>query len=195
MGRPRSFDIDEALQAAMRVFWERGFERTSIADLEGATGLKRASIYAAFGDKAALFDRAVEAYAGAMQSGRLKALAEAPDPRAALEAHLRDLAAPADGARPGCFLTNTLVDRAAHVPATEDRVAAALVRVEDAFAAAIARGQAAGSIASPRSPRELARFLVAVAQGVRAVGRSARLAGHGPIAVEVALSVLDDPRA
>jgi len=61
-GRPISFDRDEALEAAMLLFWERGYEGTSMADLTRAMGLNPSSIYAAFGDKHALFSLAVKRY-------------------------------------------------------------------------------------------------------------------------------------
>jgi len=61
-GRPIGFDKDAALEAAMLLFWERGFEGTSMADLTQAMGLSPSSIYAAFGDKHALFSRAVKRY-------------------------------------------------------------------------------------------------------------------------------------
>ena len=61
-GRPRSFDRDAALDAAMQVFWEKGFEGTSISDLTKAMGLNPPSIYSAFGDKERLFVEAVERY-------------------------------------------------------------------------------------------------------------------------------------
>jgi AcrR family transcriptional regulator len=61
-GRPISFDKDAALEAAMLLFWERGYEGTSIADLTRAMGLNPSSIYAAFGDKHALFSLAVKRY-------------------------------------------------------------------------------------------------------------------------------------
>jgi AcrR family transcriptional regulator len=61
-GRPRSFDRDAALAAAMEVFWEKGFEATSISDLTEAMGINPPSLYSAFGDKEALFLEAIEAY-------------------------------------------------------------------------------------------------------------------------------------
>ena len=61
-GRPISFDEDAALEAAMLLFWERGFEGASMADLTQAMGLNPSSIYAAFGDKHALFSLAVKRY-------------------------------------------------------------------------------------------------------------------------------------
>src|SRR5690606_20762283 len=62
-GRPRTFDEDEALDRAMRVFWARGYERTSLPELLDAMGIARQSLYHAFGDKRALFLRCLDRYA------------------------------------------------------------------------------------------------------------------------------------
>ncbi len=63
MGRPRTFDVEEALEAALAVFWRKGFEGTSYSDLVAATGVERPALYSAFGNKDALFLRALERYA------------------------------------------------------------------------------------------------------------------------------------
>src|SRR5580700_10932704 len=63
MGRPREFDTDAALEKAMRLFWAKSYEGTSVADLTRALGISRPSLYAAFGDKQSLFRAALERYA------------------------------------------------------------------------------------------------------------------------------------
>ncbi|WP_026221410.1 TetR/AcrR family transcriptional regulator [Ancylobacter sp. FA202] len=63
MGRPRSFEVEEALEAALGVFWRKGFEGTSYADLVAATGVERPALYSAFGNKEALFLKALDRYA------------------------------------------------------------------------------------------------------------------------------------
>ena len=80
MGRPREFDEDEVLQAALRVFWEKGYESASLGDLLEAMGLTKSSLYKAFGSKEALFWRVVERYNRDFLGFRLDALAE-PTPR------------------------------------------------------------------------------------------------------------------
>ena len=89
-GRPRGFDEDQAIDSAMRVFWEKSFEGTTMADLTDATGLNRSSIHAAFGSKEGLFLRAVERYKAGPMSYIPKALAE-PTLRRAIEALFRGM--------------------------------------------------------------------------------------------------------
>ncbi|PWW61909.1 TetR/AcrR family transcriptional regulator [Actinokineospora spheciospongiae] len=76
IGRPRGFDVEQALKRAMLVFWERGYEGASLTDLTGAMGITRTSMYAAFGNKEQLFRRAVELYTGGPASYGLRALEE-----------------------------------------------------------------------------------------------------------------------
>jgi AcrR family transcriptional regulator len=89
-GRPRSFDEDQAIDAAMRVFWEKSFEGTTMTDLTDATGLSRSSIHAAFGSKEGLFLKAVERYRSEQMGHIPKALAEPTLPRA-IEALFRGM--------------------------------------------------------------------------------------------------------
>jgi AcrR family transcriptional regulator len=89
-GRPRSFDEDQAIDAAMRVFWEKSFEGTTMTDLSDATGLSRSSIHAAFGSKEGLFLKAVERYKSEQMKHISKALAEPTLPRA-IEALFRGM--------------------------------------------------------------------------------------------------------
>ncbi|MEV0065227.1 TetR/AcrR family transcriptional regulator [Amycolatopsis sp. NPDC050768] len=89
-GRPRAFDREHALTQAMFVFWERGYEGTSLADLTGAMGINPPSLYAAFGSKEALFREAVDRYGTTYGSHTPRTLAEEPTAREAIEAMLRD---------------------------------------------------------------------------------------------------------
>lgn len=88
-GRPRSFDRDQALQQAMQVFWSKGYEGTTMADLTEAIGVKAPSLYAAFGDKDALFREVVEVYSRTVSAEPLRLLQAGKGIRADLQAMLR----------------------------------------------------------------------------------------------------------
>ncbi|MEZ5559198.1 MAG: TetR/AcrR family transcriptional regulator [Pseudomonadales bacterium] len=83
-GRPRKFDPDQALNAAMEVFWIKGLAQTSLDDLCAATGMNRPSIYNAFGDKEALYRLALERFCGALDQGLTDTLLAEPDLRRGL---------------------------------------------------------------------------------------------------------------
>lgn len=105
-GRPRSFDRTAALVAALELFWERGYEGTSLNDLTTALGISVTSLYAAFGSKAALFREAVAYYNDPQRSPTARALREQVTARQAVDAMLRDNARLyTDPATPrGCML-------------------------------------------------------------------------------------------
>jgi AcrR family transcriptional regulator len=91
MGRARAFDTDEALDRAMTVFWSKGYEGTSLADLTEAMGINRPSLYAAYGNKEELFRKALERYGEGPSSYERKALAQ-PTAREVAEGLLRGAA-------------------------------------------------------------------------------------------------------
>ncbi|MEV0292685.1 TetR/AcrR family transcriptional regulator [Nocardia sp. NPDC050710] len=105
-GRPRAFDRSVALRRAMEVFWEHGYEGSSMSDLTAAMGINSPSLYAAFGDKEALFRAAVELYGQTDGSHTERALRDEPTARAAIEAMLRDnaLAYTAEDKPHGCMV-------------------------------------------------------------------------------------------
>ena len=112
MARHKDFDPDLALDNAMRLFWRQGYHATSIQDLVEATGINRASLYATFGGKEALFLAAVERYLAEINRVRIAKLQGNPSPRAAIQGYFDDLVefAIGDGRRLGCMLTNSAVE-------------------------------------------------------------------------------------
>ncbi|GGE74549.1 TetR/AcrR family transcriptional regulator [Massilia psychrophila] len=116
MGRPRQFVPAEALRDALKVFWEQGYQATSLDDLTAAMHLSRSSFYACFGSKHAVMMAAVELYADELFA-RLEAMAAAS--MSALEAVHAVLAAIAevDAGRRGCFFVNCVTELAPHDPA------------------------------------------------------------------------------
>jgi AcrR family transcriptional regulator len=88
-GRPRTFDPDIALRQALDVFWERGYEGTSLNDLAQAMGIKSASIYACFGSKESLFRQVMALYGATAGEPPRRALSDGPTAREAIHAMLR----------------------------------------------------------------------------------------------------------
>lgn len=192
MARPRTHDHDRALEAAMQVFWNQGYARASLSDLEKATGMSRASLYAAFGDKRALFHKALALYGERLAEGRIGALRKAQDPRAAIRAHFEGLAKTASGPLgPGCLLTNTAIELTGREADTARGLTQGIGVIEDVFADLVARGQAMGQFTRARPARQLARHLVTLAQGLRVLSRNPDLVPWMDDILETGLSVLD----
>lgn len=174
MARPRGFDEDEVLETALGVFWRKGFEGTTIEDLELATGLGRGSLYCAFGGKRELFLRAFTRYHEGKAERGLGHLAQEGAGRAAIKAVFRDAChtALADRDRRGCMVTNCAVELAAEDMEVAALVARYLDRVERAFERAVRQGQERGEIDLRRDPVRLARFLTVCLQGVQVLARA-----------------------
>ena len=197
MPRTRQFDEADVLDRATDLFWRQGFEATSIQDLVGALGINRASMYAAFGDKRGLFLAVIDRYLARSNAERLAILAAPGPARAAIGAFLAALLAEAEGAGPrqGCLVTNTLIEMAPRDPEIARRLRASLARVEEGFAEAIRRGQAAGEIGRTRDPGALARYLVGIAQGIRVLARGGAGADQLRDVARVALDALGPAEA
>lgn len=193
MARTKAFDHDEVLDSAMRLFWRQGYEATSIHDLVDATGINRASMYASFGGKEALFASALDHYVDQVSGVRLALLSADGSARRALERYFNSLIrySLGEGRNLGCFLTNTAVEAAARTPETDAKLSSAFDRVEQTFRRVIRRGQADGEISRNQGPTALARFLMTTVHGLRVVARFNPDEKHLRDTARVALSVLD----
>ena len=123
-GRPRTFDTDDALERALEVFWKHGFQDASLRELTQATGLSKPSLYAAFGDKEALYLKALERYVKLLIERHAALLNDEPDGRRAVHGFLHSLARMlADPALPGgCFIINGTADcGGSTIPATVEQ--------------------------------------------------------------------------
>jgi AcrR family transcriptional regulator len=173
MGRPRSFDRDRALDAALSVFWEHGYDMTSISLLTGALGIGAPSLYAAFGDKETLFTEALELYLRTYAAFTLHALAEEPRARDAVERLLRDAAAAYTRPdRPhGCLLLSATTNCSPQSADMAARLRALRATSARALEDKIASGVRAGELPARTDPRALASFYGATLQGMSAHAR------------------------
>jgi TetR/AcrR family transcriptional repressor of nem operon len=172
--RPPEFEREVVLDRAMRAFWSRGYEATSIQHLVERTGIQRGSLYGAFGDKRALFLAAIEHYDRVMTA---KLLATLDEPGSGLGAIRRFFRLKVDAAQErswprGCLVTNSATELASRDRRTASRIGATLGRIEAAFHRAVIRGQQAGEIDPDRDARALARFLTSSAQGLSVMAKA-----------------------
>ncbi|MGW2591783.1 TetR/AcrR family transcriptional regulator [Streptomyces sp. NPDC001515] len=194
MARTKEFDPDAALQSALELFWRRGYEATSMADLVEHLGIGRASIYAAFGSKHELYLKAMDWYAETRDPGLLAELSQPGPALPAVRAVVRRFAAEAaapEGRLNGCFVTNTAAELAPHDPAAARRVEISWEHVETLLHSALLRAQAQGELPEERDPRALARMLLVLLQGVRIVGKASIDPARVRDAAEQALALLD----
>lgn len=192
MARTKEFDPAAALQSALELFWERGYEATSMADLVEHLGVGRASLYATFGSKHDLYLKALDRY-DELVGPRLLAELSQPGPALpAVRAVLRRFALEAVGEQRGrgCFVVNVAAELASHDGESARRVLASWDQLETLLAAALTRAQAQGELGPQKEPRALARLLLVLLQGVRLVGKAGGDDGRVRDAIAQAESLL-----
>jgi TetR/AcrR family transcriptional regulator, transcriptional repressor for nem operon len=191
-GRPREFDLDEALDKAIRVFCEHGYNATSVGDLTEAMGLASGSIYKAFKDKRAVFLAALDRYK-LLRNEQLAAIAgSSGSARERLRAVLGFYVESSKGVegRRGCMFVGSAVELAIVDREVAARVGASLSRNEAFLAGLIRQGQADGSVSAKINPEEIARIMVCLTQGLRVVGKSGRAPSDTSAAVDIAMKLL-----
>jgi TetR/AcrR family transcriptional regulator, transcriptional repressor for nem operon len=160
--------------SALELFWERGYEATSMTDLVGYLGIARASIYATFGGKHQLYVQALDRYLQARDPGLVEMLSQPgpvlPAVRALVEAYAEESLC--DARRRGCLVVNTAVELMGRDPQAARLVEASWDTLETALTSALTRARAQGEIPADKDPRALARFLLVLLQGMRVLGRA-----------------------
>ncbi|GHG47280.1 TetR/AcrR family transcriptional regulator [Streptomyces griseocarneus] len=193
MARTKEFDPDAALQAAMELFWQRGFEATSMADLVDHLGIARASLYATFGGKRELYLKALQRYGEQHGPAMTEELSQPGPVLPAVRELVRRFAdeAGGDALRRGCFVTNTAVELGPHDAECARRVEESWHSVETLLTSALTRARAQGEIAADRDVVALARTLLVFLQGLRVVGKATPDPARLRDAAEQALTLLD----
>lgn len=178
-GRPRSFDPDEALEAAMRVFWAQGYEATTYPDLEKATGLRRQSLRYAFGDKHSLFRQVLNFYAAKRVGAAITQLEAKGSPVNNIHRVFKIWQRDAQNlSHPGCLLVNTAGEFGASEAAFAEIVNRAADRLVQAFAKAIRKAQEDGELQDYFNPGTLARLIVSAGDGALLHARARSDAKH-----------------
>lgn len=190
MPRPREFEEDRALDAAMRAFWSAGYEATSTQDLCAATGLGRSSIYNTFHSKRDLFEQALTRYMTERTGSALELLAGDGPVREKIRTLLWHTAEAPDDDPLGCLVVNSMVELG-----PRDEHVAALLRTDRdrRFAAlldALSAGQAAGEVARDKDPAALAHFVMSSINGMRVMARAGADRATLESVAEVALTAI-----
>jgi len=186
VGRPRTFDADKALDCAMKVFWEKGYEGSSLPELTRAMGMNRPSLYAVFGNKEQLFHKAMARYNAARAQSLEAALAQA-SARAVVEQLLRHdadaLTAPENPH--GCLGINGALACSDDAKPIRDDLAGQRQEREACLCRRFERARADGDLPVDTSPAQLARYVMTVSQGmaVQAAAGVSRADLHEVIAV------------
>src|ERR1700730_18540233 len=167
MAGVKQFNRSEVLDRAMTLFWNRGYEATSIQHLVEATGINRGSIYGTFGQKKGLFLAVLDHYAEKVAKPLMEELSD-PDPRRAIERMFDSIIRRTSDPRfpRGCLNTNSSLERPGSSDEITRKVADGCVRQESAIYCVLQRAQAEDLLSLTLDSRAVARFFVAVAQGL-----------------------------
>lgn len=167
MGRPRAFDLEQALEQAMQVFWRLGYEGASLAELTRAMGINSPSLYAAFGSKEGLFKAVLDHYDARRQDCMAEVLG-APTARATAERVLYglvDLVTDPDEP-PGCLFLQGGLSCGSDTQEIPQELARRRAWLEDALRARFVRARETGDLPETADPATLARYLVALCNGI-----------------------------
>lgn len=178
MGRPREFEIDEALDKAMGAFWLKGYEATSLCDLMRATGLQKGSIYKAFGDKRSLFVQALRRYLDTGFERVRGTLTSAPTAKEGIERWLQMSLGVCSDTKRGCFAVNAVVELAPHDDGIRRILDRHFGRVREVLAETVRRGQASGEFRADIDPRDAADFLSVFVSGLAAASKTTESTDH-----------------
>ncbi len=167
-GRPREFDANEALDKAMMVFWQQGFEGASLTELTDAMGISRPSLYAAFGNKEELFRRALERYVETGPAAEYRAALAAPTARAVVERLLRRAAETmTDPCHPaGCMAVRGAFSCSEAEQSIKEELSTLRCTGEAELTDRFERAKAEGDLPATSNPAALARYVAALLQGM-----------------------------
>ena len=193
-GRPRSFDREEALLGAMKIFWAKGYDGATLTELQEAMGgIAAPSFYAAFGSKEALFREAVELYSRTLGAPMMKALSQEPSARAAIEKllHAAVEAFCKPGAPRGCMLVSGALNSTPANQEVQQYLHGLRARRRKAIQDRLRRGVSQGELPAGLDPAAFSTFFTSVMDGLAIQARdgASRKALH--FAVQCAMKAWD----
>ncbi|RNB89838.1 TetR/AcrR family transcriptional regulator [Brevibacillus fluminis] len=193
MARPREFDEESALRAAMHLFWEKGYEATSLGELTARMGIQKPSIYAAFGDKKELFEAALRHYTQSHASYVRAKLQASASVKEAFRSYFAGVAADeyGQGTNLGCFCINTMVELAPHDVKFEVLTREHQLYLAALFQETIERGIRTGELKGTLNAKSLAQALVVSLIGLTVMLKSRPDRAFIEHSIDVILTLLD----
>ncbi len=194
MARPKEFAEEEVLEKAMQVFWQKGYYNASMQDLVDGMSICRASLYDTFGDKHALYLKALDHYRTVNARAMEKTIASAVTNRNKIKAIFHWLIEEIvmDPDQKGCFMANAALEMLPeHGQTVGQLVDTNFMDHETAFAQLLRQGVASGEFRATLPLADTARFLLGTTAGLRLIGKTQRDRDALIGMVRVALSVLD----
>lgn len=188
VARTKEFDPGSVLDAALELFWLRGYEATSMAGLVEHLGIGRASIYATYGSKHELYLRALDRYMRDKDADVIRMLSQPGPVLPAVSAMLRQYASQ-DEPRRGCMVVNAACELLPGDQQVARQVETSWEMLETALASALTRAQAQGELGPEKDPRALACFLLVVLQGLRVTAKGPSHPARLDAAVGQALAI------
>ena len=157
MSRAAPYNRETAIDAALALFWRRGYHATSLKDLEGALSMKPGSIYAAFNSKEALFRESLQLYRNRSEKNVRARAKSAASPLEALAEHARRTGRPKSGSPAGCILVKTVLELADEPSQAGEDARTYLREMQDLFFALFEQARASGELPTGADSRRLAR--------------------------------------
>ncbi|UEG52494.1 TetR/AcrR family transcriptional regulator [Mucilaginibacter daejeonensis] len=193
MARTKEFDENEVLKKAICLFWNKGYNGTSMQELVDGLGISRSSLYDTFGDKHQLYLKALEAYRDGYGDRLCTLITEAPSAKSAVkdifELVVNDLLD--DQQRKGCFLVNAGIELAAHDQQVNQLICQNEQELEHTFLKIITQGQKNGELDPTKDAQSIARFLNNTVKGMQVSVSSTTDQKFFNDIVNVALTVLN----
>jgi TetR/AcrR family transcriptional repressor of nem operon len=196
MARLKDFDEEHALDSAVDCFWKYGYGATTVRDLAEAMKIGGASLYNAYGDKRALFERSLERYANRSMRDRIARMESEHRPKAAIRAFIAEIIDRSlkDPDRKGCLLINSALDVAPHDTEIGKVVAGYLDELRAFFRRNIEAAQDAGQTPESLDAQETADHLLGILAGIRVLARTGAKRKALESVARPALALLDGPR-
>lgn len=193
MARTKDFDQQAVLQKAVCLFWEKGYNGTSMQDLVDGLGISRSSLYDTFGDKHQLYLKALATYQQQYGHQVCTLVREGAGAKAAIEKVLDTIVTQllSDQPRKGCFLVNAGIERACQDPQVSTLVYEKEQQLEAVFIQIISQGQQTGEIGKEKDIRALARFLNNTITGIQVSVKSTNDRRYFDDIIRTTLLVLD----